>query len=327
MKKLVYLFILTCCAANLYAIGTNNNDNEIKRLDTRIDYLQNNQLNHQIEKELLKETYSSNFQTVNIVLAIILGLFSFISFYGLRDVGTLKSNYQQELEKLNSLRCNFESKMNEYEQKIKELNNNYLGVNKINEEQNNRIKVLEIQEKASSLQKQKNYSRALEYLVIGENLDPKNTVIMILKSQCYLKMNDYQNAISSYEHVLEIEDGHANAIYNLLELYLLTKQFNKYNDLKTKYPYVIEKNGSIDNFYLDLLYDFMNNISIKDKTLTFIKTLKPEKNKLSEWSFDELNYYLESKEIDDNIKVLKLYSSVVKGDIFVTDAIEQIINL
>jgi hypothetical protein len=39
---------------------------------------------------LLRETYSSNYQTVNVVLALILGVFSIIGILGIRDIGQIR---------------------------------------------------------------------------------------------------------------------------------------------------------------------------------------------------------------------------------------------
>ena len=55
-------------------------------LEDQFKEIRRDELNYQIEKDLLKETYSSNLQTLNLVLTIVLGLFSIIGFLGIRDI-------------------------------------------------------------------------------------------------------------------------------------------------------------------------------------------------------------------------------------------------
>jgi len=45
---------------------------EVQKLKDSVSEIRRDQLNYKIEKDLLKETFSSNYQTINIVLAIIL---------------------------------------------------------------------------------------------------------------------------------------------------------------------------------------------------------------------------------------------------------------
>jgi hypothetical protein len=74
MNKFILLLIIIL--SNLIPISfaqTASKDfaNELGELKNEVDRIQNNQLNYKIEKDLLKETYSTQFQTIN---AIILNL-------------------------------------------------------------------------------------------------------------------------------------------------------------------------------------------------------------------------------------------------------------
>ena len=87
----------------------------LQKAETEISYIKTNQLNYQIEKNLLKEAYSSNLETLNIILAIILGALTIIGFIigfiGFKDIREIKENFKIELNNLQELHKQFESKI------------------------------------------------------------------------------------------------------------------------------------------------------------------------------------------------------------------------
>ena len=110
IHKLV--FLITILLASFFASsttfsqkkGTLNVPEKLARIEESISEIRRDQLNYRIERDLLKEAFSSNYQTINIVIAIILGVFSVIGFLGIRDIGTIRRQYFNELNKLNDLR-------------------------------------------------------------------------------------------------------------------------------------------------------------------------------------------------------------------------------
>src|SRR5438876_10467 len=76
---------------------TSTNDATIRRLEEQLSEIRRDQLNYRIEKDLLKETYSSNYQIVNGALAFFLTAASIIGFLGIRDINALKKDYMAEL--------------------------------------------------------------------------------------------------------------------------------------------------------------------------------------------------------------------------------------
>src|SRR5437764_14025284 len=62
---------------------------QLRRLADAVTEVRRDQLNYQIERDLLKETYGSNLQTINLVLTIVLGAFAVIGYLGVRSIGTL----------------------------------------------------------------------------------------------------------------------------------------------------------------------------------------------------------------------------------------------
>jgi len=87
---------------------------EISRLENQIKTVENNQLNYKIEKDLIKETYSSNYERINMVITIILGIIGVIGYIGFRDINSIKKEYVAELDKLKLLQVDFEVKAKEF---------------------------------------------------------------------------------------------------------------------------------------------------------------------------------------------------------------------
>jgi hypothetical protein len=84
--------------------GKDNKDivsilNRLDRIETNLVETRRDQLNYRIEKDLLKETFSSNYQTINIVLTIVLALFTVVGYLGIRDIGAIKKNTRSSSKK------------------------------------------------------------------------------------------------------------------------------------------------------------------------------------------------------------------------------------
>ena len=62
---------------------------ELNRLNDALAEVRRDQLNYKIERDLLKNAYTSSFQTINLVLTMILGAFAVLGYLGLRGLGTL----------------------------------------------------------------------------------------------------------------------------------------------------------------------------------------------------------------------------------------------
>lgn len=111
-------------------------------LESNLKSVEKNQLNYKIEKDLLKETYSNNFERVNTVITIILGIVGLFGFFGIRDIGSIKKQYLTELEKLKTLQNDFTLKAAEFENEKVKFDSE---INKIvleNQQQNSKIKLL-----------------------------------------------------------------------------------------------------------------------------------------------------------------------------------------
>ena len=77
---IIYSLLFSLNAQKADSSANEKLENELKKLSDQVTEVRRDQLNYQIEKDLLKETYSSNMDTINIVIAIILAIFGIIGF-------------------------------------------------------------------------------------------------------------------------------------------------------------------------------------------------------------------------------------------------------
>jgi hypothetical protein len=78
----VLMIVLLSASLSVHAQSKEDKSLQIKiqKLEDNVSEVRRDQLNYKIEKDLLKETFSSNYQTINIVLAIVLGIFTIVGF-------------------------------------------------------------------------------------------------------------------------------------------------------------------------------------------------------------------------------------------------------
>ncbi len=227
---------------------------DLQLIKDALQEVRRDQLNYLIEKNLLKEAYSSNIQTINIVIMITLGVFTIIGFLGVKNINAIKEEFQEELNGLKKLRDNYEQKFLEIKT---EQDNNKIKFEELkntNEAQDKRLKILELQEKVQSLIKIRNYTRALEYLTIGLQLDSEDITMLSQKRTCLTSLKDYSGGIQCAKLLLEIDQDNMDAIIDLAELYLITRNINEYDKLIEKHKTsIIEKCTIYLIWYFDLI--------------------------------------------------------------------------
>lgn len=299
------------------------NDVRLQRIENTLAEVRRDQLNYRIEKDLLKDAFSSNYQTINIVLAIVLGVFSIVGFLGIRDVGAIKKEYLGELERVNSLRKDLELKVKQIGEQQDKVQGDYLEIMKTNDEQSRRIKVLELQEKISSLMQSKNYQRALEYVAAALALDPDNTILLDQKATSLWKLNDLEGAILTYKELLKYDPENKGAMANLLELFLLAKRIPEYQDLYGKNSsWVDQKDDRRLTMYFDLLQKYQLGKEEEMETLMSqnMASLSAEKDKPIGWQFGDVTRFLDSRPDSRGKTLLKAFVGFLGGSISKNDA-------
>jgi len=270
-------------------------DARLQQLETQLAELRRDQLNYRIEKDLLKETYSSNYQTINFIFTIILGIFGFLSFFGYRDIGNLKKEYSAGLERLNQLRGELEVKVKEIAKEQEQVKSNYIAIIKTNEEQSRRIKVLELQEKIGSLIHGQNYQRAMEYVTIALDLDPANIILLYQKATALWKLGNLSGAAAAYVKLIELEPSNEGAISNLLELYLIMNQTEDYKGLFNKNRAMIEsKDGGLLKAYFDVLqsYQLGDETTLGNAVKEGLTLMSKKGPGRITWNFDDVRTFM-----------------------------------
>lgn len=282
----------------------NNIELSIQSLENEILYIKNNQLNYRIEKDLLKEFYSSSLQSFNIILTIILAsitlIGAIIGFTGLKNIKEIKENYESELKKLNKLYSDFELKIKEIDLSNKNINQEYISLRATSIEHENKIKILEIQEKAQELISAKNHLRALQYIDEALKLDPLNLILLRQKSLCLNITKQFDQSFEVLQKILTVEPNHSDTIQDLLELYLLNGDISEYSMLIKKHSNSLKPlyNGRLIQ-YFEILLAYKKNDEKLTKTLIadFIDKLNEEKDPMGNWRFsDAMDFINRDKE-------------------------------
>jgi len=291
----------------------------VEKIQNDVTEIRRDQLNYKIEKDLLKETYSSNLQTINIVITIVLGVFSIIGFFGIRSIGGLKKEYSDELKELIKLREQLVSQMGDILREQADAKKKYNEVASVNEKQEKRLEVLEIQEKAGSLLNARNYIRALDYLSVGLSTNPDDLLLLKMKLRALAGINQPLQAIEVGERILELEPNDISTIQNLSEAYLLSERINDYDSLKAKYESILRKAG--DGSYI-AFFDALRGVITED--ITAVKKSIAEyinrapsgmSVRLPDWDYSEVKTYLKNKQQSQGMALFMEFLKLLQGEI------------
>jgi tetratricopeptide (TPR) repeat protein len=122
-----------------------------------------------------------------------------------------------------------------------------------NKEQDRRLRSLELREKAGALIAQGNYELALEYLILGLEMTPNDTVMLRQRAQCLTRLGRLSEAIAVNENVLKLKPGDDGAIADLAEAYLLANRVPDGERIIADNASVIEKRSPILRWYFDAI--------------------------------------------------------------------------
>ena len=234
---------------------------ELKNVGHDVEILRRDQINYKIEKDLLKEAYSSNIQTINLVITIVLGVLGVLGYLGIRSVKEIQTDYSVELEKLKTLKTQLESEIESVRSKQKEVEGQVGDLAKTNEEQDRRLKVMELIEKISNLIVTKQWGWAIKYVDIALGLDAENTLLLSQKASCHANQGELMAAIETVKKVLALEPENSSEAINLLEYLALTNQRTEFEEIYSRYKVAVdgEHDGSL-TVYLEALLRTMGGI-------------------------------------------------------------------
>ena len=295
-------------------------ENQVKSVSESVTEIRRDQLNYKIEKDLLKETYSSNVTTINLIITLILGSFAVFGYLGVKGIGALKTDFKQELEKLSGLRREFENKITEVNRQIETANIKIKGMAKVNVDQDRRLSILELQEKCSSLYTQKNYARALEYANLGLKIDDKDSLLIAYKGLCQMKMGSLKEACETMEIYNNISPGNIAMISNLIEISVLVGKLDQAQFLlKANEGALQTVSGPYLSWYIKaMVYFFSGSIPelrahllIQPAPITEDKAFRIK----GQWSFNETLAVVERTPTRSGYKEIKTAIEFLQGNI------------
>ncbi|HWV18855.1 MAG TPA: hypothetical protein VNZ68_09815 [Rhodocyclaceae bacterium] len=295
-----------------------------EQLAKKIEYLEENiketrrdQLNYKIEKDLLKEAYTSSLTTLNLVITFGLAIAAFFGYQGLKDINKVKSDYQEELGQIRQLRQEIEISQREITEAQNKSAAELERLSEYNKTQDRRIQILEVQEKALNLLKTGNPIRALEYCAAGLDIEPDNILLLDIKRSALGKLHRYNDAKEIAEKICELDPSNIPAITNLLEYMLITNDIARYDALiDAKGAAVKTLNEGLNAAYLIALRHYVANefAQVKQAVLEAITPLDETMSaRLENWSFQELEWLLGHQSESNGKKILESFVGFLKG--------------
>lgn len=227
-------------------------------------------------------------------------LIALLGYLGLRNIKEIQTEYKKELESVKDLKKNFDVELIIFKNKQVEFDSEFERISKTNEDQNQRLKTLELIEKISNLVQGKHYDWAQRHISIALDSDPDNPYLLRYKAECHGKMGEFKALVKSNKKLLDLESNDSSKLataINLLKGYAITNQKNEFDRLYSLYKDSIikDENGGV-NVYLKSLMSISSG-SIVD-ALTELKKFSDQnfnaqpRKYLGEWSFDEVSIYL-----------------------------------
>ena len=293
---------------------------ELNSLD--VAAVRRDQLNYQIEKDLLKEAYSSNLTTVNTIITLILGAFTVIGVIGVRSIENIKKEFRRELDLLIKIKNTNELQMAKVVVDIEDAKSKYTELVRVNEEQNGRLRLLEAQERAASSMRDNNYQHAIKYIDIGLSISDKDPVLNKMKYHCLMKLGRLAEAEGIVEYVMSFEPDNRTHAANLIEISILLGKHDKAHRLINEhadrvftpdYPYL--------RWYFDALMHFLNGDVVALKAALKVLPLAnvEEKAARMRWSYVEARHVLGNKKGDPGFRQMASCILFLEGEQTLTE--------
>jgi tetratricopeptide (TPR) repeat protein len=333
MKKILLILLFIAFINKCYAINDSLNFEKLKSkieiLQNKVDEIKRDQLNYSIEKDLLKNTYSNNYDKINLFITGILLIFGFLGFLGLRDINSIKKEYNEELSKIRGLQNEIVSKSNEFNETKIKYDIEIKEILKQNEEQNRKLKVLEIKDQIERLSKEKKYEKVIEYCIIALEFAPNDIDLLRSKAQAYSRITNYSEAIEVYKRILEIDANNSSSILDLSELLLFEKKEDLCTELIKKYQDIFK---SKSNGQLLILFDLLIHFNkseiseLKEKILNLIERtdLENRKKRMVGWNLYDSILYVSKQPESEEKKFMRNFLFYLDGQLSAKETLERL---
>ena len=282
-------------------------------LEDDVKEIRRDQLNYQIERDLLKEAYATNLKTVDVLIALALGVITIVGvvlgFLGVRNIYALRKEYNDDLDALRRLKAGFEGDIERIKARETETKDQFTNLN-------NRIRVLELQEKAGQFIAARNFVRGLSYAEVGLSIASDDPILLSQKGLCQFKTRDYTGAIQTYELMLNANILGQNA--NLAELYLAVKRLEDFDKLLSATTSFYPDQGTEREFrnYLAAVRAFVANDAntLKNTVEQYVTLGTPGQSKrIGGWDFEDVRTVIQQYADTPEKDLLLRYIQVLNG--------------
>jgi tetratricopeptide (TPR) repeat protein len=297
MKKTFIIIILCLCTKIVFADNTKTStDSKLNDLEHTVKQIEANQINYRIEKDLLKETYTNNYEKISLTITLILGLLSILGYLGLKDITLIKKEYEKELNNLRQIQSQFNLKSIEFDSEKKKVDDELKLIIKENDEQSRKIKFIELKEKISNLLKENNLSSALEFSNAALEISPSDSYVLNQKGRILCRLNQIKDAVQVYEKALNDNPKDSLTILNTTECWYFAKEIDKAKKLisENKSLFDHKSNGNLITLFeiFDKYYESNKLLFLeKIKELVDDKDLKSMKKLIQGWDLKEALYF------------------------------------
>lgn len=303
MKKLNTLIIIllffgiksSLAGINQDSLKIKEIESQVRLLDNEVKMVQKNQLNYKIEKDLLKETYSNNYERINLIITMILGIIGVFGFLGIRDINTVKKEYRSELSKLKSLQSNFESKSDEFNLERDKIDSEIKEILFENKEQNRKIKFIELKNKIESLIAENKFYDSLDFIGVALELFPKDKLVLRYKARVLCRLNKLGDSLTIHKKIHALYPDDKGVALDLIESMIFAKDFEKSDALIKEYSteYNERSNGRLAKVLnLFKLYHLREDDTIikEIKSLIDFDDLDSVSKRIPDWDLEESKF-------------------------------------
>jgi tetratricopeptide (TPR) repeat protein len=325
MKKLINIIALTllcniAIATNADSIAIKNLETKLEQLDNQLKEVRRDELNYQIEKDLLKETYSNNYSLISLVITIVLGIIGLFGYLGLKDINAIKKEYTAELGRLGTLKGELEQKIKEFGDAQVKYDKDITAIIKQNENNNRKIEVLEFKSKINSLFKEKKYATALESCLEALQLEPDDISLLMFKARIYSITRSYPEAIQTYLKIIKLDANYGPAIVNLAETYILNNQNKESETLIETNAQHFKTEGCIKAIQLFKVIRFFNENKLNElieeiKSQINPSNLTEKKHRFAGWDLEDVIIFIGSTKESKLKSIVESYIAYMKGEL------------
>ncbi len=217
----------------------------------------------------------------------------------------MKGDYQNELNDLRNLKDKFIHKFSEIESQQIEVEKKFKELAEINEKQDQRLSLLEIQEEISTLLRNEKFSTASTKILQGLTQYPDDEFLHTQHVYCLRRLQRYDDAMSISKNYFD-QYRNINTLADYIELSILLEKTIDYEQL------IINSRSELVEYFSEDLIWFFDTLRLyfKNDPVTLINHIKSNidsESKLKNikiidgWMYDEARDILSYKE-DNELK-------------------------